>query len=279
MKELGILALILAATVVIYKVSAIFAAERRSRQRALSGSAAAAGHGSLSHRCYLAYAKLEEEKRSCQSLAEAFTGQAGIINRIQRLLGYGEQVRLNAEAATKDGSTKQGRAYLLNQLETIHEELLRLDQKGYVPSMTEAQYVHNLQAEGTGDEELGRLLDSLAAQRARLERDEEHTFYRNLKHTLLGLPWDMLLACETADGQQDLLEELKTVCHSLTAGLGRSGLTCVWYEDASKQEQETWFLALPDAQEYPCVVRAKDRTLIAFGRAMRQEAARQQNDG
>lgn len=284
MKELGILALILAATVIIYKISALLALGRRHPQEALPGTGAsgtAAGQNTLSHRCYQAYAKLEEEKRSCQALAEAFTGQTGILNRIQLLLGYERQVKSNAAAAGSGGSKQQGRSYLLQQLETIHEELHRLDVKNAAPSMTEAQYIHNLQIEEKQDEELGHLLDSLTAQRARLERDEEHTFYRNLKHMLLALPWEELLAgdMQAADGQRSFPEELKNVCESLTLGLTRSGLAYVWYEQASEKEQETCFLALPNAQEYPCLVRAKDRTLIAFGRVKQQEAARQQNAG
>lgn len=281
MKELGILALILAITVVIYKVSALLAAGKRNGRKPLPGSGgpSAADQGSLIHRCYQAYVKLEEDKRSCQALMEAFTGQAGILNRIQLLLGYGEQNQMS-QAADGSGFALQGRSYLQKQLETIHEELIRLDQKAAVPSMTEAQYAHNIQTEGRRDEELRQLLDSLSAQRARMEREEEYRFYQNLKHTLLSLPWDTLLDEDPqTDGPRGFEEELKTVCESLTMGLRRSGLACVWYADASSQEQETWFLALPDAREYPCVVRVKDRILIAFGRVKRQEAARQQNAG
>lgn len=273
MKELGILALILAVTVAIYKVSAMLAAGKRNGRRPLSGNAVPpADPGSLIHRCYQAYAKLEAEKRNSQMVMEAFTGQAGIINRIQLLLGYGEQAKHSQ--AEGDGSlAQQGRAYLQKQLETIRGELIRLDQKSAGPSMTEAQYGHNLQTEGRTDEELDHLLDSLSAQQARLERDEEHRFYQNLKQTLLGLPWESLLAEDVqADGRQEFAEELKMVCESLTMGLRRSGLACVWYADASDEEQETWFMALPDAREYPCVVRVKDRILIAFGRVREEKA-------
>lgn len=280
MKELGILALILAVTVAIYKVSAMLAAGKRNGRRPLPGSAGpSADSDSLVHRCYQVYVELEEKKRNSQTVMEAFTGQAGIINRIQLLLGYGQQAILSP-AEDKSAAGQQGRAYLQKQLETIHAELIRLDQKKAEPSMTEAQYAHNLQTEGKRDEELSHLFQSLSAQRARMERDEEHRFYQNLKQTLLGLPWDTLLAEESQDsGPQEFADELKTVCEGLTMGLRRSGLACVWYADASAKEQETWFLALPDAREYPCVVRVKDRILIAFGRVKRQEAARQQNAG
>ena len=252
--------------------------------------------------CYQAYLDLEAAKHRRQAAAVILTRQAGILERIQILLGFCHEIAADSgsnstvagnsnvvggSASAAAGSsnmaaiiphTASGRSYVEGQLRAIEEDLKRFPLAKGNP-MGREQYFRSLQLDPGDSARAGALLQQMKREKAHLENDEQYRFYLGILNALSAFPWSLEDSQTALREQGDFKTAFARLCRSLTETLSRAGVIFISYEEAGEEKREEWFRTLDSARSYPCALKKEDKTLLVYGRAVKAREADDKRKG
>ena len=211
--------------------------------------------------CYRAYLELEEAKHRRQAAAVVLTRQAGILERIQILLGFYRDIQA-------DGSShaESGRPYVEGQLRAIEEDLERFSLAKGNP-MGKEQFLRSVQLEPNDVARAEALLHQMEREKRHLEKEDQYRFYLGVLNALSSFSWNLKGSRTAAWEQGDFKEAFAGLCGSLTETLSRAGVIFKGFEEADEEKQKEWFRILDSAKSYPCALKKEDETLLVYGRA------------